>query len=42
MSKSQNRKDFPAMAKLIDIFRKQFPGIKVQYVRENGKEIGRR
>jgi len=42
VSKSQNRKDFPQMAKVIDIFRKQFLGVKVQYVRENGKELGRR
>jgi len=42
MSKSQNRKDFPEMAKVIDIFRKRFSGLKVQYVRENGKEVGKR
>jgi len=42
MSKSENRHNFPEMAKVIDQFRKQFPGLKVQYVRENGKEVGRK
>jgi len=42
MSKSQNRKDFPEMAKVISQFRKRFSSLKVIYVRENGKELGRR
>lgn len=42
MSKSQNRKDFPKAAKMIDAFRKQFPGLKVLYVSENGKQVGKK
>ncbi|MFV2058051.1 MAG: hypothetical protein ACC707_16420 [Thiohalomonadales bacterium] len=39
MSKKQNRNDFPQVAKIIDAFRKQFPGLNVFYVKENGKEF---
>lgn len=42
MNKNQNRKDFPQVAKMIDAFRNKFPDLKVLYVCENGKEVGRR
>lgn len=42
MNKSKNRTDFPEMAKVIDVFKKQFPGLKVLYVREKDQELGRR
>jgi len=42
MTKKQNRMDFPKIAKVIDAFRKQFPDLKVLYVSENKKELGKK
>ncbi len=38
---TQNKINFPECAKVITAFKKQFPDLKVFYVRENGKEIGK-
>jgi len=42
VSKNKNRTDFPKAAKIIDAFRKKFPDLKVIYVCENQKELGRK
>jgi len=39
-SKSQNRKDFPLCAIIIDQCRKAFGNVKVQFISEKGKSLG--
>ncbi len=40
--KTKNQIDFPICAKVIAAFKKSFPELKVLYVRENGKEQGKK
>jgi len=42
MTKTKNRNDFPEVAKIIDGFRKYFPGLTVLCVRENDRELGKK